>query len=89
MKALSPLAYLKRNALRRGVLGGSPAWVMVGIVLWAPRLMRRLFGRTEELVSTEKLRPGQFVRVEALPTPSRSQRKAAKKAERSAARSAK
>jgi hypothetical protein len=84
-----PLKYLKSNALRKGLLGGNPAWVVVGVIVWTPRLMRRLFGRTEEVVSTEKLRPGQFVRVEALPTPTRSQRKAALKAERRASRSSK
>lgn len=77
---LRPMSYLRRNALRKGLLGGNPAWVVVGVMVWAPRVMRRLFGRTEELVSSERLKPGQFVRVEALPTPTRAQRKAARRA---------
>jgi hypothetical protein len=78
LSPFSPKAYLKRNALRRGLLGGSPAWVVIGVMVWAPRLMRRLLGRTEQVVANEKLTAGQFVRIEALPTPTRAQRKAAR-----------
>jgi hypothetical protein len=75
---LSPKAYLKRNAIRRGLLGGSSAWVVIGVAVWAPRLMRRAFGRTEQVVASEKLVAGQFVRIEAIPTPTRAQRKSAR-----------
>ncbi len=52
----------------------------VGAVLWAPKMMKKLFGKNEEVVAVEKLKPGQFVRLEAIPAPTRRQRKAAKRA---------
>jgi hypothetical protein len=52
----------------------------VGVVLWGPRLMKRLLGRSEEVLAVEKLKPGQFVRIEALRTPTRRERKSARRA---------
>jgi hypothetical protein len=49
----------------------------VGAMLWTPRLLKRLLGRNEEVVATEKLKPGQFVRLEAIAPPTRRERKAA------------
>jgi len=49
-------------------------------VLWGPKLLKRLFGKTEEVIATEKLVAGQFVRLEALRPPTRRQRKAARRA---------
>lgn len=63
----SPMAFLRHNALRKGVFGGARGWMVVGALLWAPRLLKRLFGRNEEVVATEVLKPGQFVRIEAIP----------------------
>ncbi|HAP75479.1 MAG TPA: hypothetical protein DCR14_05290 [Acidimicrobiaceae bacterium] len=77
---LSPVAFLRRGALYKGVLGGRKGWMAVGAVLWAPKMMKKLFGKNEEVVAVEKLKPGQFVRLEAIPAPTRRQRKAAKRA---------
>ena len=77
---LSPASYLRHNAVRRGVWGGSTGWVVVGVFLCGPRIARRLFGRTEQVVATERLLPGQFVRIEALATPTRSERKSSRTA---------
>jgi hypothetical protein len=77
---LSPTAYLRRGALYKGLLGGKRGWMTVGAVLWAPRVMKKAFGRNEEVVAHEVLKPGQAIRLEAIPPPSRQQRKAAKRA---------
>lgn len=61
------MALLRRNALYKGLFGGARGWMVVGAVLWAPRVLKRLFGRNEEVVATETLKPGQFVRIEAIP----------------------
>jgi hypothetical protein len=79
---LSPTAYLRRNAFHQGLLGGRRGWMVVGALLWAPRVAKRLLGRNEQVVAVEKLKPGQFVRIEALVTPSRADKKAAKRAAR-------
>jgi hypothetical protein len=79
---LSPTGYLRYHAVRKGVWGGSRLWMVVGVFVYAPRLLRRLGGRTEEVVATERLLPGEFVRIEALRAPSRAERKAAKRSAR-------
>ena len=77
---LSPTAFLRRGALYKGLFGGNRGWMAVGVVLWGPRLMKRLLGRSEEVLAVEKLKPGQFVRIEALRTPTRRERKSARRA---------
>jgi len=72
---LSPTALLRRSALYKGFFGGSRGWMAVGVVLWAPRLARKYFGKDEEVLAIEKLTAGQFVRVESLTPPTRKQRK--------------
>ena len=77
-RALSPTAALRRNALYKGVLGGSRGWLAVGAFVWVPRLMKRALGRTEKVVATEVLKPGQAIRIEAIPQETRAQRRAAR-----------
>jgi hypothetical protein len=48
--------------------------------MWGPRVCRRLFGKTEEVVAIERLRAGQFVRLESIAPPTRKQRKALRRA---------
>lgn len=57
------VATLKARALRRGVLGGSGVWTAVAVVIWLPRVARRLFGRRDEHLATERLRPGDTLSV--------------------------
>lgn len=76
---LSPLSMLKRKAIRRGLLGGSTGWMFVGALIYLPRLARKAFGRPERVVATERLKPGEFVRVDAVQPPTRSQRRAARR----------
>lgn len=52
----------------------------VGVVLWGPQLARKYFGKHPEIVATEKLRAGQWVRLESIAAPTRKQRKAIKRA---------
>ena len=79
---LSPTGYLRYHAVRKGLWGGSRVWMVIGVFVYAPRLLRRLGGRNEEIIATERLLPGQFVRIEALRTPTRAERKAAKRSSR-------
>jgi hypothetical protein len=78
---LSPVAALRRNGLYKGLLGGSRGWMAVGAVVWAPRLMKKLLGRNEQIVATEVLKPGQAIRLEAIAPPTRRDRRAARRAQ--------
>jgi hypothetical protein len=78
--ALSPFAALRRNALYKGLLGGSRGWLAVGAFVWGPRLLKKVLGRTEQLVAKEVLKPGQTVCIEAIEPQSRAQRRAARRA---------
>ena len=55
-----PLGYLRRQAIVRGLVGGSRGWLILGGVAWVIRLLSR-FATTRRLrtVSTEELRPGE------------------------------
>ncbi len=77
---LSPFAYLRRSAIYKGLFGGSRGWMVVGALLWGPRLIKRVLGKTEVVVATEVLKPGQALRLETIPPPTRQQRKAARAA---------
>jgi hypothetical protein len=78
-RVFSPTAVLRRNAVSKGLFGGSRGWLAVGAVVWGPRLMKRAFGRTEKVVATEVLKPGQALYLEAIPQETRAQRRAARR----------
>lgn len=78
--AFSPKTFLRHNALHKGVLGGRRGWLLVGVFMWGPRLLRRVFGRTEEVLTTERLAPGETVTITTLRPPTRAERKAAARA---------
>jgi hypothetical protein len=77
---VSPWAYARRAAVYKGFIRGRRGWLVVGLVLWTPRIVKRVLGRHPELVATEVLQPGQFVRLESIPPLSRRERKALKRA---------
>jgi hypothetical protein len=80
LSPLSPVAALRTNALYKGLLGGSRGWLAVGAVVWAPRLLKKVLGSTHEVVATEELKPGQVLCLEAIPPPTRAERRAARRA---------
>jgi hypothetical protein len=79
-KSLSPFAALRRNSVTKGFLGGSNGWMAVGVVVWGGRLLRKALSRNEVVVATEKLQPGQVLELRTISPPSRSERRAARKA---------
>lgn len=52
-------AWLWRNAIRKGVLGGSRVWMIVAIVGGARRLMKRLNSGNDEERLGITLQPGE------------------------------
>lgn len=71
----SPSAYIRSQGLRKGLMGGNRSWLIVGGTFWGVRVLRQAMGRSERVVATEILKPGQVLRLEALAPLSRSQRK--------------
>jgi hypothetical protein len=76
--------FLRQGALQKGLLGGSPGWRALFVVMFGARMMRKLFGKTEEIVFTEKLKPGHLLQIEAIKPLSRRARKAIKRSPRRA-----
>jgi hypothetical protein len=79
-RLLSPTVALRRNAIYKGLLGGQRSWMVIGAFVWAPRLLKRALGRTEKIVATERLEPGQALRIEAIKRPTRAEDRASRRA---------
>ena len=62
------LRTLRRIGLARGV-GGSRAWLAVGLTAGGLQLVRRAVKREPEVVYCEELRPGQSMVIQHFPRP--------------------
>jgi hypothetical protein len=67
--------FLRQGALHKGLLGDSRAWRVLFFVMFGGRMFRKLFGKTQETVLTEKLKPGQVLQLRTLPQKTRADRK--------------
>ena len=88
-RLLRPSVIIRRNATYKGLLGGHKGWLAVGVVLWSKSFVKKTFGKQEEILTTEKLKKGQFLRIDAVAPPSRRQRRKAKRARRRSTAAAK
>jgi len=79
-RIISPAARLRHNSLVKGFLRGDRGWLVVGVAMWGPFLVRKALGRSVEIVTTEVLKPGQAVRIEAIRPPTKDERRAARRA---------
>jgi len=59
-------ALVSRRRAARRLLGGRRAWRPVYSTVFAVRVLRKVLGIGPQLVSLEKLKPGQSVRIEAI-----------------------
>ena len=75
-RLLNPFYILRRNAIVRGLFGGSKSWIIAGAVLWTPVLIRKALGRHAEHVAFDRLAIGHVLRIEVLPQDTKVQRKA-------------
>lgn len=69
------MALVRSTAITKGFLGGSRGWRTAGLVYFAVRALRRLFGSTPEVVSVDELAPGQRMQITAIPPPERRRRR--------------
>ena len=59
--------FLWRNAVRRGVFGGSQRWFQVAAVLGVIKLVRRLAGDGPKVLYSEKMPEGTTLVISTLP----------------------
>jgi hypothetical protein len=52
---------LRRNGMRKGLLGGSRGWAAVAIGTWGYTTLKRLARRDPVLVLSEELKPGERI----------------------------
>jgi len=55
------VTYLRRAGTRRGFLGGSRAWMAVGVTTWGYTKLKQMAERKAEVVFSEELKPGQRI----------------------------
>ncbi len=79
-RLLRPSVIIRRNAVYKGLLGGSKGWLAVGTVLWSRSFLKKTFGKNEELLTVERLTKGQFLRIDAIAPLTRRQRKRLRRA---------
>jgi hypothetical protein len=79
-RLLRPSVLIRRNATYKGLLGGHKGWLAVGVVLWSKSFLKKTFGKNEEILTTEKLTKGQFLRIDAVAPLTRRQRRALRRA---------
>ena len=58
--------YLRRRGITESVLSGRRGWLVVAVLMWAGRLLKRVLSRPAQLVAVERLEPGQSLTVSAL-----------------------
>ena len=75
---LSPALIVRRNAFTKGVLGNEGLWRAVAVVVVGRSLLKRFLGRTEEIVTVERLAPGQSMLLRTIAPPSRRERRRAR-----------
>jgi hypothetical protein len=73
----SPFILVRRRALTRGVLGNSPLWRVVAVVVFGKSLLKRLVGGGEEIVTVERMRPGETMVLRTIPPVARRARRRA------------
>ena len=52
---------LRRNGMRKGILGGSRGWAAVAVGTWGYTTLKKLARREPELVFSEELKPGERI----------------------------
>lgn len=81
-RLLKPSVLLRRNALYKGLLGGNRGWLAVGALIWGRGIIKRTFGKQEQVLTVEKLTKGQGLRIDAIGPPTRRQQRAARRVDR-------
>lgn len=57
---------LGRTAIRKGFLGGSTGWRILGLLIFVPKVLKLLFGRKAESITLGPLQAGEGVEIRAV-----------------------
>lgn len=79
-----PMVVLRRKALIRTALSGSPFWRGIAITILAGRFVRRQTKKQPETLTVDKVLIGQTLSVATLAAVSRKDRRRTRKAEKAA-----
>ncbi|CAN5395790.1 hypothetical protein BH23ACT3_BH23ACT3_07230 [soil metagenome] len=77
-------ATLKRKALRKGILGQSLLWKLVAVAAFGGPLIRRMVSKHPDVLTVEKLEPGQAMLIITMAALNRAERKQARRTRRAA-----
>jgi hypothetical protein len=70
-----PVGVLRRNGLRQGLLQGNTGWLAVWIAITTGASLKRHLTRREQVVTADRLRPGQGLIIRTIPVQSAKERK--------------
>ncbi len=74
-RVISPSILVRRAALTNGVFGSSRVWRAVAIVVFGWRFLSRFVGRDEEVLTIDRLAPGESLTVRTIRPESRRDRR--------------
>jgi len=63
---LSPAYFIRRASINKGLFGDDRFWRTIFFIIFGRKVLRKFMGTGPEVVALEKLKPGQFVRIEAI-----------------------
>jgi hypothetical protein len=66
---------LRRNAFRRGLLGGSRPWMFLGVLAYTARALRWMARKDTEVLFSEELQPGEQLVIRTIEPPPRRRRR--------------
>ena len=70
---------MRRRAVTHGVLGGDRFWRGVAAVIFGASFLKRTVGRTEEILTVDRLRAGESLLVRTILPTSRRERRASRR----------
>jgi hypothetical protein len=74
-----PSLLIRRRALARGVFGDNTLWRVVAAILFGMSMLKRIFRGGEEIVTVERMRPGETMVLRTIaPVPRRGRRRTAR-----------
>jgi len=73
---LRPFALIRRRAINQGLFGPSTAWKIVAVVVFGGKKLQEVVGRREQLVTVEKMEPGQTMILRTIKPLTRAEKKA-------------
>jgi hypothetical protein len=68
---------IRTRATSKGLFGGSRGWMTVWALLTGKKFVGKYLGKDAQIVSLERLKPGESMTLSAIATPTRKERKSA------------